>query len=183
MILVWTILPIVVFLIAGAVISRLSGRAPLDEVLRAKGSSLLALRIKGYDIEAVRAHLDSLDPKALAALRRWTLADLSFPLFYGTALIFSFAKLAAMVHLWDGVRNLFIALVALTASFDWVENTIHLRLIADFERSRPLSRNLVRVSSFATQAKIALGLICQIAPWFLLIGLASMSFATSEHPI
>lgn len=179
-ILKWTVLPIAVFLGIGFLISKLSGRSPLDKVLKAQGSSLLALRVKGYDTEAVREHFESLDPEALASLRRWTIADLSFPLFYGTALMFSFAKLAAIVLLSHGIRDMFIVLACLTCLFDWIENTIHLRLIADFMRGRALSRKLVCLASISTRSKIALGLICQIAPWFLLIGLASMSYAGAQ---
>jgi hypothetical protein len=153
------VLPTVVSVGGGAIMTRLSGRAivtsQLAKLPKADRTPLNS-RWLGYDKPAVERHWGVLDRAALAAETRFLEIDLFFPIVYGGAF------LVALLIAWASLGREFnpawiVAVVAVTIASDWTENLTLLPQIRAFATSGAASLDAGRIgiAAAATMLKLA----------------------------
>jgi len=161
-------LPLIVFVLGGDLMLRLSDPGKLrDKIQAEKHLKGLGLRINGYDLAAVKTYWGALkDGEALDAERRMLEIDLVFPFFYGAAfavaLLFAWATLGRPFHPVWILAPLFIEVVA-----DWTENLIQLSQLKLFNAGAALQPGSIQIASIATILKV--WLFC--VSYFLVMGL------------
>ena len=157
------ILPIAVFLIFGKLMTTISNRNHVIDVLknipRKDDRKPLNMRPGGYDVEAVARHwqaiVDDESGLAIKAEDLFLRLDLVFPLIYGGAFVTSFL----MLQQNSNVRfDLLLAIVPVTITVlaDWTENLIQINQLNRFEKegATALQAAAIGVASVATRIKL-----------------------------
>jgi hypothetical protein len=168
--------PVVVFVVAGLAMMRMTERDQFPQ-RRDPVTVPLNFRLAGYDVEGARAYWTWLGPQGREAERRFLEADLVFPFFYGGALLFS------LLYLWAGLGRPFdatwlVAPVAITVIADWIENLVHLRQLGHFVRNEVVQPGAMQLATLATSTKlvmfwVATGLVVALCGWLLVRRIAA----------
>jgi len=161
-------LPMLVLILGGIALHTLSGRqlvvAQLAKLESPKDRRGLGLRLKGYDLAAVKTHWGILGADERVIEQRYLWMDLLFPLAYGGA--FGWALLQASDYLSDPVPTVWLrGLIGLTVLADWTENEIQLLQLRRWDAGKPLQARRIALASVATQIKLlsAATLTCILA--------------------
>jgi hypothetical protein len=167
-------LPFVVFLVVGRAMSVAVGRPAALRNSDPADPKPLNMRF-GYSVDAADAFWRALGPSGVEVERRFLLCDLTFPLFYGGALVFALWWLCRAAG-WNA--GLTIAPVVVGGVADVVENVVQLNLLSRYVRGgkSALPEAVVSAASAATVVKLA-----GVALGFLLVfilTLASLSKKT-----
>jgi hypothetical protein len=161
-------LPFLVFLVVGRAMSVAVGRPAALRNSNPANPKPLNMRFR-YGVDDIDAFWRALGPSGVQVERRFLVYDLTFPLFYGGALVFALWWLCRAAG-WNA--GLTIAPVVVGGVADWVENLVHLNLLSRYVRGgkTALPEAVVSAASAATAVKLA-----GVALGFLLVVIVTVA--------
>jgi len=107
-----------------------------------------------YTTSDVETFWGTLGSDGQVAERRFLEEDLTFPTFYGGALLVSLLSLLSLTRRpWN--RWLLVLPVVIGVAGDWIENLTQLNQLHVFMAGGPLNADAIALSSAATDAKLA----------------------------
>jgi hypothetical protein len=150
---VWLLFPTVVFVVVGRLQALDSGRAKVMQEKHIAMSETLNLRWH-YTMSDAEMFWRRLGPDGQVAERRFLEEDLTFPTFYGGALVLSLLSMLSLTgRPWK--RWLLVLPVAIGVAGDWIENLTQLNQLHVFMAGGSLDPDAIAKSSVATDAKLA----------------------------
>lgn len=123
-----------------------------DRVAQAKAGDSLQGRYQGYDVGYVEGYWGRLEG-AWTSERMLLVVDMSFPLLYGGAFAMAVLFGGSTLGLRAGWLLALLAPVLIVVAADWAENLLLLTQLGQFETTRKLSANWIRLASVATTLK------------------------------
>jgi hypothetical protein len=169
-VIVWLLFPTVVFVVVGWLQALDSGRAKVMQDRHIAMADTLNLRWH-YTASDAEKFWGKLGPDGQVAERRFLEEDLTFPTFYGGALVLSLLSLLSLTgRPWK--RWLLVLPVAIGVAGDWIENLTQLNQLHVFMAGGSLDPDAIAKSSVATDAKLAGVILATL----LLIALSWIAF-------